>query len=96
MHTPHLDSLASAGVRFTNFYNNAVCVPTRASLLTGLYPRQVLSNHGGQLLTHNNVTIAEVLRDAGYRTYMAGKWHNGHQPHTIPVARGFGRSSAWR
>ena len=91
MHTPHLDSLASAGVRFTNFYNNAVCVPTRASLLTGLYPRQVLSNHGGQLLTHNNVTIAEVLRDAGYRTYMAGKWHNGHQPHTIPVARGFDR-----
>jgi len=89
--TPNLDRLAAGGVRFTNFYNNAVCVPTRASLLTGLYPHQVLSGRGGGLLTSNNVTIAELLRDAGYRTLMAGKWHNGYWPDATPVARGFDR-----
>ena len=89
--TPNLDRLAAGGVRFTNFYNNAVCVPTRASLLTGLYPHQVLSGQGGRLLTSNNVTIAELLRDAGYRTLMAGKWHNGYWPDATPVARGFDR-----
>jgi len=80
--TPHLDHLAHNGLRFTQFYNNAICDSTRASLLTGLYPRQV----GVGKLQHC-VTIAEVLHSAGYRTLMAGKWHlSGH-----PRGRGFDR-----
>jgi len=82
--TPHLDALASGGVRFTQFYNTARCCPTRASLLTGLYPHQAGvghmmddRGHDGYRgnLNRNCVTIAEVLRPAGYRTYMTGKWH---------------------
>lgn len=82
--TPHLDSLAAGGLRFTQFYNTGRCCPTRASLLTGLYPHQtgighMMSNRGydgyrGEL-NRNCVTIAEALKPAGYRTYMAGKWH---------------------
>ena len=67
INTPHIDSLAKDGMRFTQFYNCARCVPTRQSLLTGLYPQQVDGKH--------SVTFAEVLRGAGYRTLMAGKWH---------------------
>ena len=90
--TPNLDCLAEGGLRFTHFYNNGLCVPTRASLLTGLYPGQVTREDGGPSLRDcGNVTIAEVLRDAGYRTLMVGKWHNGHQPHELPVRRGFER-----
>ena len=77
--TPNLDQLAQNGVRFTHFYNNAVCVATRASLLTGLYSHQVGKKLGGNLQAgRNNVTFAEVLRTAGYRTLMVGKWHNGY------------------
>jgi arylsulfatase len=82
--TPHLDALARGGLRFTQFYNNARCCPTRASLMTGLYPHQAgvgrmttdanLPGYRGAL-TANTVTIAEVLRAAGYRTGMVGKWH---------------------
>ncbi|MCM2373217.1 arylsulfatase [Aporhodopirellula aestuarii] len=82
--TPVLDSLAENGLRFTQFYNTARCCPTRASLLTGLYPHQAGVGHmmedrghegyRGQLNRHC-VTIAEVLRPAGYRTYISGKWH---------------------
>lgn len=78
--TPHLDRLAKGGLRFTQFYNNAICVSTRASLMTGLYSQQV-----GNGKLQNCVTIAEVLRSAGYRTLIAGKWHlAGH-----PRQRGF-------
>jgi len=84
IHTPALDQLAREGVRFTQFYNMARCCPTRASILTGLYPHQtglghMNQNHGrpgyeGELNDHC-VTIAEALRQSGYRTGMVGKWH---------------------
>ena len=90
--TPNLDRLANNGLRFTQFYNNAKCMPSRASLLTGLYPAQVTEHsHGVQLLDSNNVTLAEVLQQAGYRTLMTGKWHNGSADNRRPVPRGFER-----
>ncbi|MBI1247872.1 sulfatase-like hydrolase/transferase [bacterium] len=75
INTPNIDSLASDGIRFTAFYNCARCCPTRAALLTGLYPHQVGLIRNGRSLTKNGVTIAEALKDAGYQTAMAGKWH---------------------
>jgi arylsulfatase len=101
--TPHLDALAAGGVRFTQFYNCARCSPTRASLITGLYPHQAgmgwLDNKvepksrgfHGKLLPRC-VTIAEVLQEAGYFTAMTGKWHMGQQNGTPPWERGFMRS----
>ena len=82
--TPNLDRLATNGLRFTQFYNTARCCPTRASLLTGLYPHQagighMMENRGLTAyrgdLNQECATIAEVLKPAGYRTYMTGKWH---------------------
>lgn len=73
--TPHLDQLASSGVRFTQFYNSARSCPSRASLLTGMYARQVGITGMGQSLSGSCVTIAEALKSASYRTGMAGKWH---------------------
>ena len=82
--TPHLDSLAENGLRFTQFYNTARCCPTRASLLTGLYPHQAGIGHMMNDLGHDgyrgelnrqSVTIPEALKSAGYKNYMAGKWH---------------------
>lgn len=82
--TPNLDSLAAGGIRFTQFYNTGRCCPTRASLLTGLYPHQAGVGHMMNDRGHDGyrgelnrrcVTIAEALRPAGYRTYMTGKWH---------------------
>jgi arylsulfatase A-like enzyme len=96
--TPNLDRLAAGGLRFTQFYNAARCCPSRASLLTGLYPHQAgigfMVEDGGHpgYLGHLNdrcVTIAEVLRDAGYRTLMAGKWHVGPNRAHWPRDRGF-------
>lgn len=89
--TPTLDALASRGVLMPSFYNNAVCMPTRASLLTGLYAMQAASGRGYQLRTDNNVTIAELLAAAGYRTFLSGKWHNGTEPDQLPWTRGFRR-----
>ena len=101
--TPNLDKLAAEGVRFTQFYNTARCSTTRASLITGLYPHQAgmgwldgkvepqSKGFHGKLLPRC-VTIAEVLRDAGYFTAMTGKWHMGQQNGTPPWERGFMRS----
>lgn len=84
INTPNIDFLASRGMRFTQFYNTSRCCPTRASLLTGLYPHQAgigrMTMDAGQpgyrgFLTDNTVTIAEVLKKAGYSTGMTGKWH---------------------
>lgn len=73
--TPNIDKLASNGLRFTHFYNCARCCPTRASLMTGQYPHKVGLVRNGQSLTRNGITIAEALKQAGYNTAMAGKWH---------------------
>jgi len=83
--TPHLDRLASEGMRFTQFYNNAKCTTTRASLITGLYPRPP----DEKLLRTDMVTIGEVMREAGYRTALSGKWHLGRDEITHPSHRGF-------
>ena len=82
--TPHLDALAKDGLRFTQFYNMARCCPTRAALLTGLYPHEagvghMMADRGVDgyrgSLNQSCVTIAEALKPAGYRSYAVGKWH---------------------
>ena len=98
--TPNLDRLAAGGVRFSQFYNTARCCPTRASLLTGLYPHQAGVGHMVEdrgfpayqgYLNDRCVTIAEALRQARYKTLMTGKWHvGGDRPHW-PTDRGFDR-----
>jgi arylsulfatase len=91
--TPNLDRLAGQGVRFRQFYNTARCCPTRASLLTGLYPHQagvghMMEDHGPAFpgyrgdLNASCRTIAEILGPAGYRNYAVGKWHV--TPHIRP------------
>ena len=96
--TPHLDALAAGGLRFRQFYNAGRCCPTRASLLTGLYSHQAGVGHMvGDLgspsyqghLNDSCVTIAEVLKDAGYATLMSGKWHVGESRPHWPADRGF-------
>ncbi len=99
--TPHLDALAAGGVKFSQFYNTGRCCPTRASLLTGLYSHlagigwmtadQGLPGYRGRL-NDQCVTIAEVLRPAGYFTAMTGKWHVGFNHGVTPSQRGFDRS----
>lgn len=104
--TPNIDSLAEQGIRFTQFYNTSRCCPTRATLLTGLYAHQAGIGHmmGDRKLPgyHGDLgkncrTIAEVLKPAGYKTYMSGKWHvtphvspDGPK-HNWPRQRGFDR-----
>jgi len=105
IHTPNLNRMAAEGLRFTQFYNAARCCPTRASLLTGLYPHQ--AGIGGMTdgkrgdvkppgpyqgyLNDKCVTIAEVLKTTGYRTLMTGKWHVGETRPHWPTDRGFDR-----
>jgi arylsulfatase len=103
--TPHLDSLAKDGVRFTNFYTNASCSPTRSVLLSGVDTHQnglgnmdewTAPNQWGVdgyegYLNNRVTTLPQLLKDAGYHTYMVGKWHMGKTPEQIPAARGFER-----
>lgn len=98
--TPNLDKLAGGGLRFTQFYNTARCCPSRAALLTGLYSHQAGVGHMVQdkgepgycgFLNDRCVTIAEVMRGAGYFTAMTGKWHVGQTPDKWPRQRGFER-----
>jgi arylsulfatase A-like enzyme len=84
INTPNINSLAKDGLRFKQFYNNAKCTTTRASLVTGLYPRPT-----GGLLKPNMVTIADVLGAAGYQTALSGKWHLGSKSPNRPGDRGF-------
>ena len=106
MHTPHLNQLAQKGMRFSNFHVSASCSPTRSMLLTGVdnhlngvgnMRETIPLSHVGRagylsVLNNRVVTIASLLQDSGYRTYVAGKWHVGKEPHNLPPARGFDRS----
>ncbi len=103
--TPNLDSLARNGVRFTNFYTQATCSPTRSILLSGVDShlnglgnmdewaapnQQGMPGYEGYL-NNRVVTLPQLLKGAGYHTYMVGKWHLGKAPDQIPAARGFER-----
>ncbi len=104
--TPNLDELANKGVRFSNFHVAASCSPTRSMLLTGVdhhrngvgnlreaMPREHLGKPGYQgSLNPNVITIATLLKDAGYRTSITGKWNVGSEPRNLPDQRGFDRS----
>lgn len=103
--TPNLDNLAAKGLRFKQFYNTGRCCPTRASLMTGLHPHQAGIGHMTETpqgpsplenepyqgyLNDRCVTIAQVLKKAGYHTLMTGKWHLGyHRKECWPLQRGF-------
>ena len=87
--TPNLDRLAAAGLRFTQYHNTAKCFPSRACLLTGLYAQQCGMDRR-PVVIKNAVTLGEVLRSAGYRTYMAGKHHGTENPHDRGFDRYFG------
>ena len=98
LQTPHMDALAASGTRFTQFYAAApVCSPSRAGLLTGRSPLRAglpgnvpipIRQEGAGLPTEE-ITIAEMMRDGGYRTAHIGKWHLGHIPEKQPNGQGF-------
>lgn len=106
MPTPNLDAMAARGMRFANFHVAASCAPTRSMLMTGVdnhrngvgnMPETIPQSHEGKpgylgVLDTNVVTVASLLRDSGYHTYVSGKWHLGHEPWNLPPARGFERS----
>lgn len=101
INTPHIDRLATKGLKYTQFYNCARCCPARASLLTGLYPHQAGMGWMTRLnlgpdgyvgdLNKNCQTMAEVLKPAGYSTYLSGKWHLTYDEFT----RGDGPRDSW-
>lgn len=85
--TPNLDRLAAEGMRFSQFYNCAVCVTTRSALLTGLYPRNIRDK--SKRIRQDMITLGEAMRRAGYATSLTGKWHLGHVKPSRPIDRGF-------
>lgn len=98
IHTPNIDALARRGVRFTQAYAHTVCCPSRSQLLTGRVPQRSgvtnwLSNNpldeNGRNMLVSEVTLAEVLRENGYRTGLTGKWHLGAKPGHQPLDQGF-------
>jgi len=97
IHTPNIDALAARGVRFTDYHSNgAVCSPTRAALMTGRYQQRcgvegVITARGHREvgMPLSEVTMAEMLRDAGYATAMFGKWHLGYDAQYNPIHQGF-------
>jgi arylsulfatase/uncharacterized sulfatase len=108
IHTPNLTQLAQQGISFTNYHTGANCAPSRAMLLTGvdshrsgvpnipemIPPEQAAYSHYSGTMGHNVVTVATLLQDAGYHTYLAGKWHLGNSPDQLPSRRGFERTVA--
>lgn len=98
--TPAIDRLASDGMRLTDFYMaSPVCTPSRGAMMTGSYPRRIgFDDFGGMRvlfpghrwgLNPSEITIARMLKDAGYATQMVGKWHCGDQPEFLPTNHGF-------
>jgi len=98
--TPNLDLMAEKGIRFTDFYSAAsVCSPSRASLMTGSYPKRVGLGFGQKRwvlfpgdsvgLNPKEITIPKMLKEQGYKTCMVGKWHLGDQPEFLPANNGF-------
>ena len=94
--TPHLDRMAAEGIRFTDFYAQTFCGPSRAALMTGCYPPRVslAFNHLPKAKTGINpdeITVAELLKQQGYATMIVGKWHLGDHPRFLPMRHGFDR-----
>ncbi len=106
--TPNIDALAASGTLFSNFHASPICAPSRAMLMTGVdshlagignLPESAPLEHRGKpgylgRLSDDVVTVASLLKQAGYSTYMTGKWHLGHDEKSLPSARGFDRSFA--
>jgi arylsulfatase/uncharacterized sulfatase len=106
--TPNIARLAAEGLSFTNYHTAASCAPARAMILTGvdshrngvpnipeaLPPEQMEFDHYQGVLSNGVVTLASLLQDRGYHTYMTGKWHLGHTPDLLPSSRGFDRTIA--
>lgn len=100
INTPNLDRLAKEGLRLKEFYNNSICAPTRASLLTGQYQHKAgvgyFANNLGSpayqgYLNQESLTLAEVLKSNGYTTMVSGKWHVSGENVSLPGQRGFDR-----
>ncbi len=97
--TPNLDKLAARSTRFTNFYVSPVCAPTRSSIMTGKYAETTGvydTYNGGAIMATEEVTIAEILKENGYRTAIFGKWHLGDNYPFRPVDQGFTESFVFK